>query len=97
MKTGRDREIDEIVAHDRAVEVANLLMGKLNRPMRRIGPEAYHSKPRRQLRSGVTSLREGKTEQLSEWCEKYFGTENYHRLAGLYVNSTKANPSYGCP
>jgi hypothetical protein len=84
MKTGRDREVADIVAHDRAVEVANLLLGKLNHPMRRIAPEVYHSKPRRQLRSGVASLRDGKTVQLAAWCEENFGTKNFHRLAGLY-------------
>jgi hypothetical protein len=84
MKTRRDSEVADIVAHDRAVEVANLLLGKLNRPMRRIAPEAYHSKPRRQLRSGMASLRDGKTAQLAAWCEENFGTKNFHRLAGLY-------------
>jgi len=84
MKTGRDREVAEIVAHDRAVEVANLLWGKLDRPMRRIGQANYHSKPRRQLRSGVVSLRDGRTAQLAEWCVTNFGTEDFHGLAGLY-------------
>ncbi len=97
MKTGRDREVDEIVAHDRAVEVANLLMGKLNRPMRGIVPENYHSKPRRQLRSGVVSLRDGETAKLAEWCEKNFGTEDFHRLADLYEGLYKSNSELRLP
>ena len=83
MKTGRDREVDAIVAHDRAVEVANLLMGKLNRPMRRIFPEDYRSLHRRNLRSGKESLRDGRAEELEGFCERNFGT-NVGRLAGLY-------------
>lgn len=84
MKTGRDREVNAIVAHDRAVEVANLLMGKLNRPMRRIFPEDYRLLPRRRLRSGKVSLRDGRAEELEGFCERNFGTTNVARLAGLY-------------
>ena len=56
MKTGRDREVDAIVAHDRAVEVANLLMGKLNRPMRRIFPEDYRRLRRRFAKRAVCPI-----------------------------------------
>lgn len=41
MSTGRQTEVNRIVKHDRAVEVANLLLGKLNGPMRRIFPDDY--------------------------------------------------------
>jgi hypothetical protein len=84
MKTGRDREVNAIVSHDRAVEVANLLMGKLNGPMRRIFSEDYRSLPRRNLRSGKASLRDGRAEELEGFCERNFGTTNVGRLAGLY-------------
>jgi len=84
MKTGRDREVSAILTHDRAVEVANLLMGKLNGPMRRIFPDDYHSLPRRNLRSGKVSLRDGRTEELEGFCERNFGTTDMRRLAGLY-------------
>jgi hypothetical protein len=97
MKTGRDRDVAEIVTHDRAVEVANLLLGKLDRPMRRISPETYHSKPRRQLRTGMVSLRDGKTAQLAAWCEENFGTKNFHRLAGLYERIYQSNSQLRLP
>src|SRR5713101_6454436 len=84
VKTGRDREVSAIVTHDRAVEVANLLMGKLNRPMRRIFPEDYRTLPRRKLRSGKVSLRDGRAEELEGFCERNFGTTAVRRLAGLY-------------
>jgi hypothetical protein len=84
IKTARDREVNAIVAHDRAVEVANLLLGKLNRPMRRIFPEEYRSLPRRNLRSGKASLRDGRGEELEGFCERNFGTTNVDGLAGLY-------------
>jgi hypothetical protein len=63
MKTGRDREVSAIVTHDRAVEVANMLLGKLNRPLRYIFPEDYRSLPRfrasqvRRLRQALEGLR----------------------------------------
>lgn len=41
MSTGRQTEVNRIVKHDRAVEVAKLLLGKLNGPMRRIFPDDY--------------------------------------------------------
>lgn len=97
MKTARDREVAEIVSHDRAVEVANLLLGKLNRPMRPILPEIYHSKTRRELQSGVASLRDGKTEQLASWCETNFGTRNVRRLARLYQHLYDHNSQLRLP
>lgn len=97
MKTGRDRQVADIVAHDRAVEVANLLLGKLNAPMRRIEPEGYHSKRRKQLRSGVASLRDGKTTQLAAWCEENSGTRNFHRLSGLYERIYKSKSQLRLP
>jgi hypothetical protein len=84
MKTGRDREVDAIVAHDRAVEVANLLMGKLNRKMRRIFPEDYRSLPRRNLRSGKASLGDGRADELEGFCKRNFGTSKVEHLARLY-------------
>lgn len=84
MKTGRDREVNAIVTHDRAVEVANLLMGKLNRPMRRIFHEEYRSLPRRNLRAGKESLRDGRAGELEGFCKKNFGTTDVTNLANLY-------------
>jgi len=84
MKTGRDREVSEIVNHERAVEVANLLMGKLNRRMRRISPDDYRSLPRRNLRAGKVSLRDGRAQELEGFCERNFGTTCVWRLADLY-------------
>ncbi len=97
METGRDREVAKIVEHDRAVEVANLLMGKLNGPLRRINFDAYRSKPRRQLRSGVASLRDGQTEKLADWCETNFGTRQFRRLALLYESVLESNGSLRLP
>jgi len=84
MKSGRQREVAAIVAHDRAVEVGNLLMQKLDGPMRRIFPDEYLSMPRRQLVSGKASLRDGRARELDEFCRKNFGTVDSRRLAGLY-------------
>jgi len=84
MRTGRQREVAAIVAHDRAVEVANLLMGKLNGPLRRIFPNEYLSMPRRRLVSGKASLRDGRAQDLDEFCQRNFGTGDSRGLAGLY-------------
>lgn len=84
VNTGRDREVSAIVAHDRAIEVAQLLMGKLNRPMRAIVPADYRSLPRRNLRSGKASLRDGRVQELEHFCKRNFGTANVRRLASLY-------------
>ncbi|MGE3820209.1 MAG: hypothetical protein AB7I30_12385 [Isosphaeraceae bacterium] len=84
MKTGRDAEVDAIVSYNRAVEVANLLMGKLNKPMKGIFPEYYRSLPRRSLRSGKTSIKVTRETVLRNFCMKNFGTGDFHRLAGLY-------------
>jgi hypothetical protein len=81
---GRDHEVEAIVTHDRAVEVGNLLLGRLDRPMRRISPEKYRSLPRKQLRSGRESLRAGLTKELEGFCERNFGSRDIRRLAGLY-------------
>ena len=84
MKTGRDLEVSAILIHDRAVEVANLLLGKLNRSLRSIFPADYYSEPRRSLRSGVASLRDGRTDEIERFCETNFGTRDVRKLAGLY-------------
>jgi hypothetical protein len=84
MKSGREREVNAIVAHERAVEVANLLLGKLNGPMRRIFPEEYLSLPRNQLRFGKASLRNGRAEELEGFCQRNFGTDDSSGLARLY-------------
>ena len=97
MKTGRDLEVDAIVAHDRATEVANLLMGRLNRPMRRIFPEDYRSLPRRNLRSGKASLRDGRGAELEGFCEKNFGTTNIRGLAALYERIYQSNSQLRLP
>jgi hypothetical protein len=97
MKTGRDREVSVIVTHDRATEVANLLMGKLDRPMRRIFQEDYRSLPRRNLRSGKASLRDGRAGELERFCERNFGTTEVHRLAGLYERLYEHNSQLRLP
>jgi hypothetical protein len=84
LKTGREKEVSAIVAHDRGVEVANLLMGKLNGPMRPIFPDKYLSLPRRQLRSGKASTQDGRAEELEDFCQRNFGTRESERLARLY-------------
>lgn len=84
LTTGRQREVAAIVAHDRAVEVAKLLMGRLNGPMRVIFHEDYHSLPRRNLRSGKQSLRDGRQDELKDFCQRNFGTSDFKRLAALY-------------
>lgn len=84
MKTGRDVEVFEIVQHDRAVEVALLLMGRLNGGMKPIFPEEYHSLPRKQLKSGKASLRDGRADEVRKFCKDNFVKSDVGRLAGLY-------------
>lgn len=84
LTTGRQREVAAIVTHDRAVEVAKLLMGLLNAPMRPIFPEDYQSLPRRNLRSGKQSLRDGRQDELKDFCRDNFGTSDFKRLSALY-------------
>jgi len=59
-------------------------MGRLNRPLRRIIHEDYLSIPRRNLRSGKQSLRDGRQDELKDFCHKNFGTSDFKRLAALY-------------
>jgi len=97
MNTGRDREVSAIVTHERGVEVANLLMGKLNRRMRRIFPDDYRSLPRRNLRAGSVSLRDGRAEELERFCERNFGTTAVWRLAELYERIYKHDSQLRLP
>jgi len=97
LNTGRDREVIALVTHDRAVEVAKLLKGKLNGPMRRIFPEDYHSLPRRNLRSGKASLRDGRAKELEEFCKSNFGTKAFSRLAALYERLYDSNSELRLP
>jgi hypothetical protein len=84
MKTRRDLEVNAILSHDRAVEVANLLLGKLNGPLRSIFPAEYYSMPRRNLRSGKASLRDGRADEIEQFCETNVGTRDVGKLARLY-------------
>ncbi len=84
MQPGRDREVAEIIRHDRAVEVGRLLLGELDGPMRPIFPEDYREIPRRQLKSGMHSLRDGRRDEVTRFCKRNFKNVGLNKLAHLY-------------
>ncbi len=109
IKTGRKREVNEIVQHDRAVQVGLLLLGKLNGPMNSIFHEDYINRPRRELKSGIDSIRgDGLRDEINKFCRNNFENLQLQDLAKLYeplyehgsnwrlplINFKK---DYGCP
>lgn len=84
MKSGREREVARIVEYDRAVEVARLLLGKLDGPMKPIFHQQYSELPRRQLKSGAHSIRDERARELQGFCTKNFEGAKPRDLANLY-------------
>ena len=84
LKRGRDHEIEEIVTYERAVEVARLLLGKLDGQMKSIFPEDYKELPRRQLKSGKHSVRDDRRKEIERFCKNNFQSLRFEKLARLY-------------
>ncbi len=83
MHTGRAREAKAIVAYERAVEVANLILGKLNRPMRRIVVDDYSELPRRNLKAGQRDVKTRRKE-VDDFCRQNFVGASLKKLAAFY-------------
>lgn len=96
-QSGRAREVDAIVRHERAVEVAMLMMGKLDRPIREINEQDYIDLPRRQLKSGKRSLSDGKADEVRKWLYQNFGHRDIDRLTDLYKLLRENNSSLRLP
>jgi hypothetical protein len=56
-KTGRDREIREILQLRRAAEVGQLMLGQLDRPLGGVTEKDYQGKTRAELRTEREALR----------------------------------------
>ena len=83
-KSGRDRDVDEIVTYERAVEVGRLLLGKLDGPMRPIFAQQYRDMPRQRLKSGRHSIRDGRRDEIERFCNSNFEELRWQELAYLY-------------
>lgn len=83
MKTGRDSEVEAIVAHDRAVEVANLMLGKLNGPMKSVFPNDYRNIPRRNLQAGNMDVKK-KRKEIEKFCRENFVDVTVQKMSAFY-------------
>ena len=96
MKTGRNREVDTIVAHDRAVEVANLMLGKLDGPMKCISADDYIKKPRRELKAGNADVRRQQAK-IETFCRENFRCATVGKLADFYERVHRQGSQYSLP
>jgi putative transposase len=83
-RTGRDREIAEIVRAKRAALVGRLLLGELNRPLERIFPDSFANWPRLKLRRQRDVIRAELRGEIAKFCRRNFSGLNEHKLADLY-------------
>jgi len=79
----RDKEVAEIVFYERAVEIANLMLGKLDRNIKRIFPEDYQDLPRKNLRAGKADIK-GKWREVENFCRDNFEGASPKNIAALY-------------
>jgi hypothetical protein len=82
-KTGRDSEVETIIAYNRAVEVANLMLGKLNGPMKSIFSKDYKNIPRRNLKAGKTDVTK-KRKEIERFCRENFRNSTVQKMAAFY-------------
>jgi len=93
---GRDKEAEDIVLYERAVEVANLMLGKVNRPIRRLFAEDYRGLPRRNLKAGSEDIKR-KWGDVKEFCRENFEKTPPEKLAALYERLLQHCGSYRLP
>lgn len=94
--TGRTRESEEIVQYERAVEVAKLMLGRLNGPMKRIFLDAYITLPRRNLKHGKADVKTKRTE-VEKFCRENFRGASIKKLAAFYEDVFKHGSQYRLP
>jgi hypothetical protein len=96
MKTGRDREIEIIVIHDRAVEIAKLMFGHLNRPLKPISHNDYVDMPRRNIKNGFIDVK-SKWKELEKICRTDFESATPYKFAKLYELIFSYESNYRIP
>ena len=93
---GREREVSQIVQYDRAVEIANLMLGKLDGPPKPIFPESYRNLPRWQLKSGALDVKR-RGHEVEKFCRENFEGSSARELSALYEPIYNHNGTYRIP
>jgi len=83
-QSGRKREVNEIVTLLRAAEVGRLMLGELERPMKRIDYDEYLAKPRREIQTQRAVVRDHLRGEIAKFCQNNFGNIKPVDLARLY-------------
>jgi len=83
-KSGREKEVLEIVRYKKAALVGRLLLGELDGPMEAITAEEFIRKPRKELFSERDALRTHLRKELSNFCQMNFEDMGPEDLAELY-------------
>jgi len=96
MKRARDKEAEDIVRYERAVEVANLMSGRINRPLKRFFADDYRRFPRRNLKSGSEDVKR-KWREVEGFCRENFEKTPPERLATLYEKLYQHGGTYRLP
>jgi hypothetical protein len=96
MKRARESEVAEIVRYEKAVEVANLMMGRLDRKIKPIRECDYLELPRRNLKAGLTDVKK-KWMDVERWCRANFEDIPPPTLAQLYDRVYEHGGTYRLP
>jgi len=80
----RIKEARAIAEFEKAVEVAQLMLGKLDGPMRRFSERDHEHLPRRQLKSGKYPIRGQEGEEARSFYRNNFMGPGLEALATLY-------------
>ncbi|MCI5160166.1 MAG: hypothetical protein D3906_17440, partial [Candidatus Electrothrix sp. AUS1_2] len=83
-KSGRQREVDEIVKLHRAIQVAFLMMGKLEDKMDYIYPDEYIDKPRKDIKEYRKYLKSRYKQDINAFCAQNFINVKWTDLSRIY-------------
>ncbi len=95
-RTGRYLEVEAIVTYERAVEVANLMMGRLDRPLKTVYPDDYKDIPRRNLRAGKSDVTK-KRKDIEKFCRENFEDSTVQKMADFYEILFEHNSQFRLP
>lgn len=84
IKTGREREVGEIVKYERAAQVGRLLLGELNGPLEPIFPDQFFNRHRSELQARRSSIRSYLRGEVAKFCQQNFENIKPEDLARLY-------------
>ena len=84
MKSGRERDVAEIVRFKKAALVGRLLLGELDGPMQAISEEDYRSKPRKELIAEREAIRSYLRGEVAKFCRQNFVELEPESLSELF-------------